>query len=481
MTNPAIVASPSAHRLARVAALGLAAAAPLAALIAFIGALGRPTPDFASLYAAVRAAAGDPTANVYDYALLTRLNAAHAYAPPGFPPFAYPPAALLAARPLTWLPYELARGIWLALLYLAVLGAAVCLAHALAATLQRRPQGSRPPALTAPVVSLGRLRFPALPFAIVAALLLLALPTPDAPSGGQPILLSVFLVALALDLAAHGREVVAGVALALASVLPVAVVGGLPIPVAALLAVYALLLGARALAATGLVGSLVVVLLPVVVVPGASYARLAAARDLLTSAFGASAQNTSLEGLVAHLLVITEHTGTLTFLQGIRLVAILRAGLLALTLVVLLAPAVMAWRARASERERRDLLAVGLAALLAAYAVAAPLVWPWEASIVPLAGLLLLGWVGLEGLDGRRTAARVVGGAVGLGLLLTALAGLLRVDSLDLPQGQAAYALALLRPAGALLIWLAALLVLLMTAVASVRPGVAHQAAAGNA
>lgn len=482
MEDVAAVATLSTNRLARVAALGLAVAAPLAALIAFIGALSRPTPDFASLYAAVWAAAADPAANVYDYALLTRVNAAHAYVPAGFPPFAYPPAALLAARPLSWLPYELARGVWLALLYLAVLGTAVCLAHTLAAALHHRSAGRHPLALTTPVVPLGRLRFPALPFAVAAGMLLLALPLADAATGGQATIVSVFLLALALDLAAYGREVAAGVALALASVLPAVLVGGVPIPIAALLALYALLLGARALAAAGLLGALVVVVAPLAAVPGASYARLTAARDLLTGTFEASAQNTSLQGLVAHLLIISEHTGTPTFQQGIRLVVTLRAGLLALTLVALLAPTVMAWRMGASRWERRGLLAPALAGLLAISAIAAPLLWPWEASIMPLAGLLLGGWAALWAFDGQRGAAWAMGGVTALGLLLVGLAGLLHVDGLDLPQGQPAYALALLRPAGALLIWLAALVALVACAAAYVRPSASQsQAEAGKA
>jgi glycosyl transferase family 87 len=480
LEDVAVATTLSTHRLARVAASGLAVAAPVAALIAFIGALSRPTPDFASLYAAVQTAAADPAANVYDYALLTRVNAAHAFAPAGFSPFACPPAALLAARPLSWLPYELARGVWLTLLYLAVLGAAVCLAHALAVVLERRPPGSLPPALTAPVVPLGRLRVPALPFALAAGMLLLALPLADTATGGQPTIVSVFLLALALDLAVYGREVAAGVALALASVLPMVVVGAVPIPIAALLALYALLLGARALAAAGLLGALVVVVAPLAAVPGASYARLAAARSLLTGTFGASAQNTSLHGLVAHLLVISEHTGTPTFQQGIRVVVMLRAGLLALTLVALLAPAVMVWRARASRRARHGLLAPALAGLLATYAVAAPLVWPWESSVISFAGLLLVGWAAPWGFAGGRGVAWATGGVAALGLVLVGLAGLLHVDGLDLPQGQPAYALALLRPAGALLIWLATLVALAACAAAYVRIGTA-QAEAGKA
>src|SRR5262249_47845137 len=219
-------------------------------------------------------------ANVYDYALLTRLAATHTSAPSGFPPFVAPPAALLAARPLTWLPYEVARGVWLALLLLAALGTALCLAHALGAALKRRPASAIPHLLAAPVVSLGRLRIAALPVAVAAGLLLLALPSTTAGGTGQPTLLSVLLLALALDLAAHRRPVAAGLALALASVLHIGMIARVPVPLAALLAGYALLLGARALAPPALPGAPVVVLAPLVALPGAPYARVAPPRGL---------------------------------------------------------------------------------------------------------------------------------------------------------------------------------------------------------
>src|SRR5689334_5919441 len=106
----------------------LAALALVATVLGFIGALNRPSNDFATMYAAARAVADNSAANIYDYSTLAQLNAAHHYVSEALLPFSYPPFTLLALRPLTPLPFDAARVIWTVIVYAALLGAAWLLA-----------------------------------------------------------------------------------------------------------------------------------------------------------------------------------------------------------------------------------------------------------------------------------------------------------------------------------------------------------------
>src|SRR5258706_5447380 len=101
-------------RGAALAASGLTLALALAGKITPVGRgaqAGGASAGFISAYVAACAAWQRPGANVYDYAMLLRLNASASYAPIPVDPYTGSPALLVYLLPLTRLPFATAVAI----------------------------------------------------------------------------------------------------------------------------------------------------------------------------------------------------------------------------------------------------------------------------------------------------------------------------------------------------------------------------------
>jgi hypothetical protein len=455
------------------AAWGLIALVLVAAVVSFASTLSRWPADIATMYV-VAHAADQLGASVYDYASLAQFNAAHHTVQGAIYPFTYPPFILLAVHPLTVLPFDAVRVLWAAIRVLAVLGAALLLADAFVASVERLE--GRATALSAALRAsspmLGRWRVPALPFVIGAASLLLALPPVDARYWGAGSILIVLLVALELDGALRGRPVIAGCAAGLAAGL------ASPHPVFGLL----IILGFIGLAlfvprawrrfSVGALAALIVWYPPTAGLPGdlsRQYSAYLAQRTLLGGVYATSWHNGSLMGFMATLLSLGGHTGTQAFNQGERLATYLGWAVAILTALALMGLGFAAWRAQRDAKRSFSASAVwsALAMVTVAYALLSTPLWPFEAVMVAFATLLLLG-AAVSDAGSRPFVARVTASAAVVALLFCIGATLSGSDWQDLPQGTSATALYLLRPLAALLVWAAVGFVLLTSALASV-------------
>lgn len=445
----------------RTAAIVLAVLACGAAVLGFAGGLIRPSPDFASTYAAIRAVSDDRLANVYDYAALSQLNAAHHYASGALSPFTYPPFVLLVLHPLALLPFEAARVVWSAISYAALLGTALLLADSFARLLPR-PDSSAAPRTRALVeaatLPMGNWTLPLLPFAITAAALLLALPLFDAAYWGQAMIIVVFLLALALHATTRRRFWLAGVAAGLAAGLAswTPVIG---ISAVAALALLAFLLHGYWRAVVWGIGTVALLfVLSLVVVPPGAYAAFSAQQGFLSGVYLTNGHNTSLAGLLANVLTITEHTNTSGLMQGQQIAQLLSWAIAIVSILLAsVAGLLHARRGRSArpEQETEGLLWPLLVLLLAVPMLAAPLVWPAEAMLTPFAALVLLGYLLLRGR--WSIVAWLAATASAVALLLCIVAAVSGSDVQNLPQGEPVLILYTLRPLAALLVWAGAL------------------------
>ncbi|HLJ80843.1 MAG TPA: glycosyltransferase 87 family protein, partial [Ktedonobacterales bacterium] len=286
--------------LARAAVFGLIVLVLGYAIAGLIAQIGTPLPSFAGSYVAASAAIHVPGAPIYEYGTLLRVNAAHQYITAGFYPFVAPPFALLALAPLTLLPYAAASVFWLAITRLCALGAALALADAFSVVAARRDaaQGLTSRRVLAVLrqtsPQIGAWRFPAAPFALGAALLLLALPPLDAISWDSLSLVAILLVALALDAFVRGHPLLAGFAVALAS--------GFSFLPLVLVACF-LIRGAWKAAASAIFFALAVAAAPLLLFPARSYGDLAAALRFAQGVYGSSDHNVSLLGAASTAII----------------------------------------------------------------------------------------------------------------------------------------------------------------------------------
>ncbi|WIG58571.1 MAG: hypothetical protein OJF49_001317 [Ktedonobacterales bacterium] len=449
----------------RTVSLGFAVVALGVALLLLLGQRGVWSADFAGSYAATRALMDAPSANVYDYATLSLLNASHQYAHGAISPFTYPPFMLLALRPLALLPFDAAHGVWLALIVLCTLATAFFLARAVAALAQHVAQadnsaGASPFAtfLANTSVLLGRVEFPAALFAVFAGVLLLALPLLDAVYWGQAQVIALFLIAVALDAHLRRRSLLAGIALGLAS--------GFSFAALAVLLCF-VPRGAWKLLTAAVASAVVVAVAPLPLVSLSGYRALFTETRFLSGVYATSTFNNSLRGLSANALVVTFHTGAKSFLSAEKVATWGVYAVVALTVIVL-ALSALHYVARRSVWSERGMW-VGIAAVLAAWVLAVPVSWPFDAFLVAPAALML----GSIPLIERRTGARsfadgLVLSAAALALLLLIVPTALGIDGQEIAQGTPGRWLYLLRPIAALLVWAGALFALVAPHIAPV-------------
>lgn len=457
----------------RLAALMLAALAICAAILGFAGALRRPPPDFASTYAAIRAVANNRLADVYDFATLAQLNAAHHYTGAVLYPYTYPPFTLLVLRPLALLPFDAARIVWTVIVYAALLGTALLLADAFARLVRRQDRyasGRLRTLLETTELSIGSRTFPLLSFAAATAALLLTLPLADAAYWGQAIVIVVFLLALALHAATRDSLWLAGAASGLiAGFAGLELIAGISV-LACLTLLAFLSQGYWKTLVAGVGAMILAFLLALIAVPPDAYSSLLAQQSFLGGVYPTNGHNTSLNGLVANFLTVTEHTNTGALLQGERLAQTLGIVAAAVALIVAAVAALPRWRYARSGGIAPDAgasLWPLLALLLTVPMLAAPVAWPAEAMVTPLAALLLLGYVFARG---GRTVWSLLGGVLALlALLLCIVAAISGSDAQNLPQGQPVLALYLLRPLAAPLVWAGALAVVAGNVMAELR------------
>jgi hypothetical protein len=467
-----VIGPDASAKAPRVAVLALAVLATGAGVLSFVSGLIRPSQDFATMYAAARAVADNRAANLYDFATLAQLNAAHHYVNGPIYPFTYPPFTLLALRPLALLSFDVAHAVWSAIVYAALLGTAL-LADAFVRLLRHRHGNANARAHTlieATALPVGNWTFSPLPFAITTAVLLLTLPLFDAAYWGQATIIVVFLLALALHAAAQNSFWLAGAAGGLTA----AFAGWEPvvgISVLALLVLLAFLLQGywkAAVAGTGAVA--LVALMALFAVPPDAYSSFASQQSFLSGVYLTNGHNTSLSGLVANILTITEHTNTGGLVQGQRLAQVLSWAITVISILVAASatlPRLLPGRNMPSAHNDGALLWPLLALLLTVPLLAAPLVWPAEAMVTSFAALALLGYLGALG--GRSIVGWLAAGAAALALLLCTVAAVSGSDLQNLPQGEPVLALYLLRPLAALSIWIGALAIVVSTAVGQSR------------
>lgn len=468
-----MIGQDSSAKAPRVAALVLAALALGATALAFIGTLNRPSNDFATMYAAARAVADNRAANVYDFSTLAQINATHHYASEALFPFSYPPFTLLALRPLTPLPFDAARVVWIVIVYAALLGTATLLVDTFVRLL-RQPQSASDTQARALIEStsqrIGKWDFPILPFAITTAALLLTLPLFDADYWGQATILVVLLLALTLNAATRGAYWLAGAAAGVAA----GFAGWQPIVGISALAVLAflafLLQGYWKALVAGIGAVALVTLLAFIATSPDAYAAFGSQSAFLGGVYLTNGHNISLAGMIANVLTISEHTLTSNFLQGARLAQSLDWVFAILAILVAVAASLSRWwRERSAEPQRleRPLHLPLFALLLVTPALVAPLVWPAEAMMTPFAALILLGYVFVQ--DRMSRFRWLAGAAAALALLCCAVAVLSGADLRNLPQGEVILTFYLLRPLAALLVWLGALAILAGDAVSELR------------
>ncbi|HEX8728526.1 MAG TPA: glycosyltransferase family 87 protein [Ktedonobacterales bacterium] len=448
----------------RTVSLGFAILALGAALMLLLGQRGAWSADFAGSYAATRALTDAPSTNVYDYATLSLLNASHQYIHGAISPFTYPPFMLLALRPLTLLPFDAAHGVWLALIMLCTLATAFFLARAVAALAQHmatadESAGATPFAafLANTTVRLGGVEFPAALFAAFAGLLLV-LPALDARYWGQAQVVALVLIALALDAHLRRRPLVAGIALGLAS--------GFSFAALAVLLCF-VPRGAWKLLTAAVASAVVVAIAPLLLVSLSGYRALFTATRFLSGVYATSTFNNSLRGLAANTLVVTFHTGATSFLSAEKAATWGGYAVVALTVIVL-ALSALHYIVRRSVWSERGMW-VGIAAVLAAWVLAVPVSWPFDAFLVAPAALML-GSIPLieRRADTRSLANGLVLAAAALAMLLLIVPTALGIDGQEIAQGTPGRWLYLLRPIAALLVWAGALFALVAPHVAPV-------------
>lgn len=446
----------------------LAAFSVCATLLTLIAAASRWPTDFAGVYAAARTVADDRSADVYTFSSLAQVNAVHHYVAGPIFPFVYSPFVLVVLRPLAALPFDGARSVWLILQGACIFGAALFFADAFSGLLKRAGSGAATwlrEQLVAAEVPIGAWRWPALPFALVTAVLLLGVTPADAPYWGGTSIITAFLLALATAAFLRGRHWLAGLAAGL--------IGGFalwqPLPGISVLVCLVLIAFALRGAWQSFVWGIGILaatfLLSLLVVPLSDLHMMAVQQTFLNGVYATSLHNTSLNGLISNVLARVEHTGTATFTASLRLARILSlivvaggavAGIALGTAAVALVIAARRsrWTAIADEA-----LWPMLALALAVAALAPTLVWPSEGLIVAVGALLLLGWGLATPVDDFWTWVAVLGGA--LAVLLCCAAALSGSDWRFFSQGTLAVSLYLLRPVAGILVWVGALAALL--------------------
>lgn len=468
MSNPSNLTNlrnqPRSLLLARTATLGLIILVLGYAIAGLIAQIGAPLPSFAGSYVAASAAIHVPGAPVYDYGTLLRLNAAHQYVTADFYPFVAPPFALLALAPLALLPYATASVFWLAITRLCTLGAALALADAFAVVIARREESQAPKSgrtltvLRQTSPRIGAWRFPAAPFALGAALLLLALPPLDAISWDSLSLVAILLVAVALDAFVRGHPLLAGFAVALAS--------GFSFLPLVLVACF-LIRGAWKAAVSAIFFTLAVAAAPLLFFPARSYGDLAAALRFAQGVYGSSDHNASLLGAASTAIVTFGHMGTRTFIQASKAGTLLTLAVAVVTLVAFVLLPLLRRRFARTEAapDGHDVIWLSFAAALSTPALALPLVWPDDSSFALVAVLLVGAYPFM-----RSRSAKVERRMGDAALLLAAVVALILfisvlpfgLDTTDLQLLDRREALYLARPAATAIIWAAALGALLV-------------------
>ncbi len=443
----------------RASAIGLAVLTLGLLIVRFIETLSQPATDVATLYAAARAISDNRTASIYDPAVLAQLNAAHQYASGSIFPFSYPPFTLLIFRPLTLFSFDTARVIWICVLFVALLGASLLLIATWVRVLPTdfgRTHGSLRQLVEASSLPMGGGMFPTLPFALTLGLLLLTLPLLDGSYWGASTAVVIFFLSLALYANAHRLAWLTGVALGLVAGFALwAPLGG--IPALACLAALAFVLRPPWTALISTVVALAAVfLLPLLVVPLTVYGQFASENAFFSEVYATSLHNVSLSGFVSNLLVATEHTGTSTLSNGLKLAYILGIALLVVSVVLAIMLGILGEQRSkldspsSSSRRAWPLLAT----LLAVPALIPPVVWPSEAVATPLAAGLVVVY---SLTSDRRTVRTWLSLSVaGIGLLLCIGAELSGIDGEYPPQATPTMLLTLLRPLAAILVWGAA-------------------------
>lgn len=168
--------------------------------------------DFISYYAAALALRDNPAANIYDLHVLQSAALAHHAAYPGTR-YMYPPLLAVVLMPLTWLPSDTALRLWDVFNLLLWLACLVLIARLLRSLfIEARLAG-----LALPLDADVRLFL----VAVVGFLTLTYDPLAAGIGLGQINVMVCFLVLLALDLERRGRPALAGASLAVASLLKV--------------------------------------------------------------------------------------------------------------------------------------------------------------------------------------------------------------------------------------------------------------------
>jgi Glycosyltransferase family 87 len=296
--------------LAQAAGLGVIVAALWHDLLAALQQTVTWPADFASYYVPARAVLTAPRTNIYDYALLLRLNDLHhwvsapaSYTGSAFYPYIYPPFALIILRPLAGLDFGPANSIWVALMHAFALGAALLLADAFVRAVRQRAMSKAPSSLAqradlllaATALPIGRWRFPVLPFAATSVVLLFAWPAADTYYFGQINFAVVFFVALALDAHLARRPVLAGFAIAIA--------GALKLTPLFLLAYFAVRRSWRALIA-GAAFTALLAALPLLFFPSHDYRMFFTELQTLDPSLTGAAHNESLVGVFIHVAAL---------------------------------------------------------------------------------------------------------------------------------------------------------------------------------
>ncbi|MGH2516420.1 MAG: glycosyltransferase 87 family protein, partial [Ktedonobacterales bacterium] len=367
------------------------------------------------------------------------------------------------------LPYVAASTVWLAFTRLGALGAALALADAFVVVIERRdtlqaPVSQRIVAIlrqTSPRI--GGWRFPAAPFALGAALFLLALPPVNAISWDSPALIASVLVTLALDAYVRGHPMLAGVAVALAcgfSLIPLALVAAF------------LLRSAWRAAASTLLFACAVAAVPLLVFPAHIYGEAAAALRFEQTVYTSSDHNISLQGAFSTSIFALGHMGTRTIIEANRAGTLVTLALLAVSVGTFVVVAILRRGAvtKGMIPHGNNVIWLGFAAALSAAILALPLVWS-DNSVFALIALLLVGTYPFLRERNAKGKTRIAGRLGDAAILVAAtLAFLLQVSALPFnldvtdPRLLDPHVfLYLARPIAAIIVWAVALGALLVS------------------